>query len=226
MFLYNLTLQKGGGINRAVVGNFSAPKAHEIVVARNKTVPMTVSLHGVRHHPELAAFGGRNRITSRSGAIPTRRDRRYDAEADALEKCTRRRSEKGVRRIVPGQHLVVDPKGRALMTRWRRPSSCACSAATPPRGSSVRRGEQVASSPAVTALGRRLEEQVTAIDLDYSADADSTGRLPRAQAHLLRAVRLSHGPPPSEPIDNGANLLIPIPGNGQPRRRARVRGER
>ena len=40
MFLYNLTLQKGGGINRAVVGNFSAPKAHEIVVARNKTLEL------------------------------------------------------------------------------------------------------------------------------------------------------------------------------------------
>jgi hypothetical protein len=43
MFLYNLTLQKGGGINRAVVGNFSAPKAHEIVVARNKTFGASAS---------------------------------------------------------------------------------------------------------------------------------------------------------------------------------------
>ena len=34
--LYNLTLQKSGGVNGAVYGNFSAPKAQEIAVIRNK----------------------------------------------------------------------------------------------------------------------------------------------------------------------------------------------
>ena len=38
--LYSLTLQKSGGINAAVYGNFSAPKAQEIVVARNKTIEL------------------------------------------------------------------------------------------------------------------------------------------------------------------------------------------
>jgi hypothetical protein len=40
MFLYNLTLQKGGGIQAAVYGNFSAPKAQEIVVSRNKVLEL------------------------------------------------------------------------------------------------------------------------------------------------------------------------------------------
>ena len=40
MFLYNLTLQKGGGIQQAVYGNFSAPKAQEIVVSRNKSLEL------------------------------------------------------------------------------------------------------------------------------------------------------------------------------------------
>ena len=40
MFLYNLTLQKGGGVQCAVYGNFSAPKAQEIVVSRNKVLEL------------------------------------------------------------------------------------------------------------------------------------------------------------------------------------------
>ena len=40
MFLYNLTLQRGGGIQQAVHGNFSAPKAQEIAVSRNKTLEL------------------------------------------------------------------------------------------------------------------------------------------------------------------------------------------
>ena len=38
--LYNLTLQKSSGINAAVYGNFSASKAQEIVVLRNKVVEL------------------------------------------------------------------------------------------------------------------------------------------------------------------------------------------
>jgi hypothetical protein len=40
MFLYNLTLQKGGGVQCAVYGNFSAPKAQEVVVSRNKVLEL------------------------------------------------------------------------------------------------------------------------------------------------------------------------------------------
>jgi hypothetical protein len=40
MFLYHLTLQKPGGINQAVVGSFSAPKLHELVVARGDVLEL------------------------------------------------------------------------------------------------------------------------------------------------------------------------------------------
>ena len=36
MHLYALTLQKATGISKAIFGNFSGPKAQEIVVARGK----------------------------------------------------------------------------------------------------------------------------------------------------------------------------------------------
>ena len=40
MFLYNLTLEKASAINCAVYGNFSAPKAQEIAVARGKILEL------------------------------------------------------------------------------------------------------------------------------------------------------------------------------------------
>ena len=36
MNLYSLTLQKSTGINQAVYGSFSAPKAQELVVSKGK----------------------------------------------------------------------------------------------------------------------------------------------------------------------------------------------
>ena len=36
MFLYNLSLQVAGGVQSAAYGNFSAPKAQEVVVSRGK----------------------------------------------------------------------------------------------------------------------------------------------------------------------------------------------
>eukprot|EP00954_Amorphochlora_amoebiformis_P026667 1380673-Amorphochlora_amoeboformis.AAC.1 len=40
MHLYGLTLQKSTAITSAVYGNFSAPKAQEIVVARGKILEL------------------------------------------------------------------------------------------------------------------------------------------------------------------------------------------
>jgi splicing factor 3B subunit 3 len=40
MYLYNLTLQKPTGIVCAVYGNFSSPKAQEIVVSRGKVLEL------------------------------------------------------------------------------------------------------------------------------------------------------------------------------------------
>lgn len=40
MYLYNLTLQNSTGINQAIVGNFSAPKAQEIILAKGSTLEL------------------------------------------------------------------------------------------------------------------------------------------------------------------------------------------
>ena len=130
MFLYNLTLQKGGGVQCAVYGNFSAPKAQEIVVSRNKVLELlrpdesgkmqtiiSTEVFGVIR--SLAAFRltGANKdylvCGSDSGRIVVLQ---YDKERNRFDKVHQETFGKsGCRRIVPGQFLCVDPKGRAIM---------------------------------------------------------------------------------------------------------------
>lgn len=40
LHLYNLTLQKSGAILNAIHGNFSKPKAQEIIISRGKTLEL------------------------------------------------------------------------------------------------------------------------------------------------------------------------------------------
>ena len=215
MFLYNLTLQKGGGINRAVVGNFSAPKAHEIVVARNKTLELlrpdehgktntvfSTEVFGIIR--SLAAFRltGENRdylaVGSDSGRVVIAR---YDAEAGAFRKVHQETFGKsGVRRIVPGQHLVVDPKGRALMIGALEKTKLVYvlnrdAAARLTISSPLEANKSHVISFAVAALDRGLENPgFAAIELDYSdADADSTGRLPRRRRSTSPSTSLTSG---------------------------------
>ena len=138
MFLYNLTLQKGGGVKCAVYGNFSAPKAQEIVVSRNKVLELlrpdesgkmqtivSTEVFGVIR--SLAAFRltGANRdylvCGSDSGRIVVLQ---YDKGIGST-RCTEETFGKsGCRRIVPGQFLCVDPKGRAIMIAAISWSTC------------------------------------------------------------------------------------------------------
>jgi len=40
MYLYNLTLQSSTGITQAIVGNFSTPKAQEIVLSKGSILEL------------------------------------------------------------------------------------------------------------------------------------------------------------------------------------------
>lgn len=40
MYLYNLTLQSSTGIAQAIVGNFSAPKAQDIVLSKGSILEL------------------------------------------------------------------------------------------------------------------------------------------------------------------------------------------
>ncbi|XP_057289205.1 splicing factor 3B subunit 3-like isoform X4 [Pezoporus wallicus] len=131
MFLYNLTLQRATGISYAIHGNFSGTKQQEIVVSRGKILELlrpdpntgkvhtllTVEVFGVIC--SLMAFrltGGTKDyiiVGSDSGRIVILE---YQPSKNVFEKIHQETFGKsGCRRIVPGQYLAVDPKGRAVM---------------------------------------------------------------------------------------------------------------
>ncbi|CAE7661655.1 Sf3b3, partial [Symbiodinium microadriaticum] len=128
--LYQLTLQRSSAITHAIYGNFSAPKAQEIVCSRYKTLELlrpddsgkvqsilSVEIFGVIRalHPFRLTGASRDYIVvaSDSGRIVILE---YDGTKNMFEKVHQETFGKtGCRRIVPGQYLAVDPKGRAVM---------------------------------------------------------------------------------------------------------------
>ncbi len=131
MYLYNLTLQRASGITHAVHGNFSGAKLQEIVVSRGKTLDLlkpdpntgkvhtllSVEVFGVVR--SLMAFrltkGTKDYVIvgSDSGRIAILEYNPAKNGFDRVHMETFGKS--GCRRIVPGQYLAVDPKGRAVM---------------------------------------------------------------------------------------------------------------
>jgi splicing factor 3B subunit 3 len=149
----------------------------------------------------------------------------YDEAVGAFKKVHQETFGKsGVRRIVPGQHLVVDPKGRALMIGALEKTKLVYvlnrdAAANLTISSPLEANKSHVVSFAVAALDRGLENPgFAAIELDYSdADVDSTGEAASlAQKHLTfyeLDLGLNHvARRSSEPVDNGANALIAVPG--------------
>lgn len=131
MFLYNLTLQRATGITHAVHGNFSGTKQQEIAVSRGKILELlrpdsntgkvhtllTVEIFGViRSMMGFRLTGGSKDylvIGSDSGRIVILE---YNPQKNVFEKIHQETFGKsGCRRIVPGQYLAIDPKGRAVM---------------------------------------------------------------------------------------------------------------
>ncbi|XP_069113923.1 splicing factor 3B subunit 3 [Argopecten irradians] len=131
MYLYNLTLQRSTGISSAIHGNFSGSKLQEVVVSRGKMLEL------LRHDPNtgkiypilsVEVFGmirslmpfrltGGNKdyivVGSDSGRIVILE---YVPQKNMFEKIHQETFGKsGCRRIVPGQYMAVDPKGRAVM---------------------------------------------------------------------------------------------------------------
>jgi splicing factor 3B subunit 3 len=128
--LYQLTLQRSSSVTHAVYGNFSAAKAQEIIVSRYKTIELlrpddsgkvqsvlSQEIFGVIRAVQPFRLTGASRdyivVASDSGRIVILE---YDGQKNIFEKVHQETFGKtGCRRIVPGQYLAVDPKGRAVM---------------------------------------------------------------------------------------------------------------
>ena len=130
MYIYNLTLQNSGAVVSAIYGNFSSAKAQEFVVAKGKRLELLRPDEAGKAQVVLAteAFGCIRSIQafrlmgattdyivigSDSGRIVIVE---YDAARNAFTKLHQETyGMTGCRRIVPGQYVCVDPKGRAIM---------------------------------------------------------------------------------------------------------------
>ncbi|KAF1745117.1 hypothetical protein MXB_2594 [Myxobolus squamalis] len=124
MNLYNLTLQRPTAIYCAVHGNFSGDRLQEIAISKGTilellkhdpntgkiSVMLSVEAFGlIRSLMAFRLTGGQKDylvIGSDSGRIVI-------LEYNPLHQETYGKT--GCRRIVPGQHLAMDPKGRAVM---------------------------------------------------------------------------------------------------------------
>ncbi len=132
----------------------------------------------------------------------------------------------GARRIVPGQYLAVDPKGRAVMIAAVEKSKLVYvlnrdTAANLTISSPLEANKSHTLCFALCALDVGFDNPVfAALELSYAdADADPTGQAAAEATKHLTLYELDLGLNHvvrkwSEPCDNGANLLVPVPGAG------------
>jgi len=240
MQLYNLTLQKATNINHAVHGNYSGQKQQEIAVARGTVIEIlkpdpntgkvaticsrdTFSI--VRSMISFRLTGGVKDyivVGSDSGKISIIE---FMPEKNTLERIhCETFGKSGARRIVPGQFLAYDPKGRAVMSAacekqklvyiLNRDGQARLTISSPLE---AHKSNTIHFSPVGMDVG--FENPVFAvIELDYEdADADPTGEAAQEAKQALTFYELDLGlnhvvRKYTEPLECAANLLIAVPG--------------
>ena len=221
----------------ALYGSFSAPKAHEVVVNRGKalellrpdelgrcqSVAYTEVFGTVRAMAPLRLPGAAQDyvvVGSDSGRVVVLQFRGGRFEKVHQETF----GKSGCRRIVPGQFVAADPKGRAVMVGavekqkfvyvMNRDSDANLTISSP-----LEAHKSHTLTFHIAGLDCGFDNPVfAAIELDYGeADQDHTGEAAaEAQKHLTYYeldLGLNHVVRKwTEPIDNGANRLIAVPG--------------
>ncbi|KAK7390745.1 hypothetical protein VNO78_18794 [Psophocarpus tetragonolobus] len=241
MYLYSLTLQRPTGIICAINGSFSGGKSQEIVVARGKVLDLlrpddngriqtilSVEIFGaIRSLSQFRLIGAQKDyivVGSDSGRIVILE---YNKEKNVFDKIHQETFGKsGCRRIVPGQYLAIDPKGRAVMIGACEKQKLVYvlnrdTAARLTISSPLEAHKSHTLVYSICGVDCGFENPIfAAIELDYSeADQDSTGQAAsEAQKHLTfyeLDLGLNHVSRKwSEQVDNGANLLVTVPGGG------------
>ncbi|KAF5742643.1 splicing factor family protein [Tripterygium wilfordii] len=241
MYLYNLTLQRPTGIVAAIYGNFSGGKVQEIVVARGKVLDLvrpdengklqtilSVEIFGaVRSLAQFRLTGAQKDyivVGSDSGRIVILD---YNKEKNVFDKIHQETFGKsGCRRIVPGQYLAIDPKGRAVMIGACEKQKLVYvlnrdTAARLTISSPLEAHKSHTVTYSICGVDCGFDNPIFAsIELDYSeADQDSTGQAASEAQKNLTYYELDLGLNHvsrkwSEQVDNGANMLVTVPGGG------------
>ncbi|KAK1571910.1 hypothetical protein Q3G72_024778 [Acer saccharum] len=241
MYLYSLTLQQATGIVSAINGNFSGTKTPEIVVARGKVLELlrpegsgkiesvvsTDVFGAIRSLAQFRLTGAQKDyivVGSDSGRIVILE---YNPSSNVFDKVHQETFGKsGCRRIVPGQYLAVDPKGRAVMIGacekqklvyvLNRDTAARLTISSPLE---AHKSHTIVYS--ICGVDCGFDNPIfAAIELDYSeADQDSTGQAATEAQKQLTFYELDLGLNHvsrkwSEAVDNGANMLVTVPGGG------------
>ncbi|GAA5996109.1 U2 snRNP complex subunit RSE1 [Rhodotorula paludigena] len=241
MHLYNQSLLASGAITAACVGNFSGTKQQEICVCRGgeriellRTDAQTGKLESLVEANvfgqirSLSAFkltGGTKDyiiIGSDSGRIVVLE---YDAANNSFNKLHQETyGRSGSRRIVPGQYLATDPKGRAVMIGAMEKSKLVYilnrdAAANLTISSPLEAHKPRAIIHSIVGLDVGFENPMfAALEVDYTdSDQDPTGAAFESAEKMLTYYELDLGLNHvvrkwSEPTDPRANLLVQVPG--------------
>ncbi|KAJ5733568.1 Pre-mRNA-splicing factor rse1 [Penicillium malachiteum] len=240
MFMYSLTIQPPTAVTQAVLGQFAGTKEQQVITASGskltihrpdptlgKITPIfSQDVFGIIRSLAVFRLAGSNKdyliIGSDSGRITIVEYVPSQNRFNRIHLETFGKS--GVRRVVPGQYLAVDPKGRA------------CLIASVEKNKLVyvlnrnSQAELTISSPleahkpqtlvfAMTALDVGYENPVfAALEVDYSeADQDPTGQAYEEIEKILVYYELDLGLNHvvrkwSDPVDRTANMLFQVPG--------------
>lgn len=240
MHLYNLTLEPSSNVTAAVVGQFSGTRQQEIVVARGPRLelyhvdtqagkPIRVfaqnAFGNIRSMASVRLSGGAKDyvvLGSDSGRIVILEYNVKELRFDKVHQETFGRS--GNRRVVPGQYLATDPKGRAVLIGavekakliyiLNRDADAHLTISSPLEAS---KASTVCESIVGVDVGYE-NPLFAALEFDYSdADQDPTGDAVAETGKTLVYYELDLGLNHvvrrwSERVDASAHLLIQVPG--------------
>ncbi|KAF5346737.1 hypothetical protein D9756_010409 [Leucocoprinus leucothites] len=240
MHLYNLTLQPPTAAIQAVVGNFSGARQQEIIVSHGTrlellrpdpqtgkvaTVIATDVFGSIRSLASFRLTGATKDyaiLGSDSGRIVILE---YDAKTSSFVKLHQETYGKsGARRIVPGQYLATDPKGRSVMISAVEKAKLVYilnrdPAANLTISSPLEAHKNSAIIHHIVGLDVGFENPVfAALEVDYAeSDQDPTGEAFNKAEKMLTYYELDLGLNHvvrkwSEPTDSRANLLVQVPG--------------
>ena len=228
----------------AIYGNFSAPKAQEIVAARGDVLELlrpddagrlvvAASTPAYGQLRALAPFRltGAPRdyivVGSDSGRVVILEVVAGGGGSPSFKKVHQETFGKsGVRRSVPGQYVAADPKGRALMVAaiekskfvytLNRDAASALTISSPLDAHKSR-----VLTLALTGLDAGYDNPVfAALEIDYTeCDEDYTGEAAEGATTTLTLYELDLGlnhvvRKSATPVDATASRLVPVPGGG------------
>ncbi|PLW12995.1 hypothetical protein PCANC_20927 [Puccinia coronata f. sp. avenae] len=241
MHLYNLTILPPSAITAATVGSFSGTRQQDICVCRGGTrlellrpdsttgklssVVSTQVFATIRSLSSFRLTGGNKDyiiLGSDSGRIVVLE---FDPTANAFVKLHQETYGKsGPRRVVPGQYLATDPKGRAVMIAAIEKSKLVYilnrdSAANLTISSPLEAHKSNAIIHHIVGVDVGFENPLfAALEVDYGeADQDPTGEAFNAAEKMLTYYELDLGLNHvvrkwSEPTEPRANMLLQVPG--------------